>query len=93
MKADAEESRLAESQRLDALLRRHEYDRRKWLQSRGWEQTCETPGSYWMWMRMWAGRQGGKPMLILVDTGTAERIQTEWDQQADYEMHPENYEE
>jgi hypothetical protein len=70
-----------------------EWKRDAWLRSQGWDSTCETPGSLWMWRRMWNGRDGKTPTMILVDATHAEHIQLEWDQQEDYRLHPEEYEE
>lgn len=41
----------------------------RWLRSRGWESTCETPGSYWLWRREIKGHK------YLVDRSHAISIQ------------------
>jgi hypothetical protein len=68
------------------------WKRDKWLRDRGWEPTCETPGSFWMWKKLWTGRDGKQSLTILVDAKFAEEFQKAWDQEQDYREHPENYE-
>jgi hypothetical protein len=84
---------LSQIQFIRNLRQAADWKRDAWLRTRGWEATCETPGSLWMWRRLWNGRDGKTPTLILVDVTHAEHIQAEWDAEEDYREHPENYEE
>ena len=59
---------------------------RRWLRGNGWSETSSTPGNYWMWQKEWEGK------TFLVDQETAARIQGIWDSEADYQAHPEDYE-
>lgn len=44
-------------------------DRDAYLRACGWEWTCDTPGSLWLWTRKYKGK------LILVNTDTAMHMQ------------------
>lgn len=44
------------------------------LRSKGWTYTCDTPGSYWLWSRLYEGN------VIMVDTTHALGIQRYLDQ-------------
>jgi len=61
--------------------------RDKWLRRNNWEQTCQSPGSYWMWKKEIDGE------TFLVDSNTAERIQEHLLAEQDYKERPEEYEE
>jgi len=80
-------------QSIENLRQAASWKRDQWLRDRGWESTCETPGSLWLWKRLWSGRSGKDPHWIIVDADLAERMQKEWDFEQDYNEHPENYEE
>lgn len=45
----------------------------RWLRSRGWKSTCETPGSYWVWLKQIDGHE------YLVDRSHAVSIQRHMD--------------
>jgi hypothetical protein len=45
----------------------------QYLRKSGWEHTCQTPGSYWMWRKEIDGT------AYLVDTSSAEQFQRELD--------------
>ena len=47
---------------------------RNYLRANGWEETCETPGSYYVWHRELTFR--GKSAPVLVDVKTAFAIQS-----------------
>lgn len=48
---------------------KREEEMQKYLRRTGWEYTCSTPGSYWMWEKELDGR------VLLVGEPTAFRIQ------------------
>lgn len=58
----------------------------KWLRDKGWSETSQTPGCYWMWLMEWGGK------TLLVNQQTAARIQAIWDADEDARLHPERYE-
>jgi hypothetical protein len=89
----ADDSVIERIQLIRNLRQAAEWKRDAWLRARGWESTCETPGSLWMWRKLWNGRDGKTPVMILTDATHAEHIQAEWDAEEDYRLHPESYEE
>jgi len=66
-------------------IRELECEREAWLRSKGWKQTSQTIGSYWMWEREIGGR------VYLVGTESACQIQDSMDADAYYRLHPEEY--
>lgn len=52
-----------------------------WLRAKGWEHTCETPGSFWLWRKVLEAphARGKNPpgTVILVDQDMALTLQ-EW---------------
>ena len=44
-----------------------DHTRDKFLRSRGWHHTSNTPGSYWLWCREW----GGTTLMVSADTAFA----------------------
>jgi AICAR transformylase/IMP cyclohydrolase PurH len=41
----------------EQLLERAEQVRAKFLRANGWEYTSSTPNCYWMWCKVWRGKQ------------------------------------
>ena len=66
---------------------RLEYREADWLRRKGWKSTSATPGCLWMWEKEIDGR------VILLSQATAAYMQAEIDANADYDAHPEDYEE
>lgn len=77
---------LTEIDEIQRLRARADNKQNNWLVRRGWEHTSSTPGSYWMWRKEWEGK------TFLVEEQTAARIQEHCDREADYQLHPEDYE-
>jgi hypothetical protein len=40
-----------EYERILGIKQKYEHELHKWLAGEGWEHTCQTPGSTWMWKR------------------------------------------
>jgi hypothetical protein len=58
--------------RYNELQRREErleHSRNDYLRARGWVSTCDTPGSIWLWTRVYHGR------ILAVQTSTAVLMQ------------------
>jgi hypothetical protein len=39
------------------LIEKADYLRQKYLRASGWEYTSSTPNCYWMWCKVWQGKQ------------------------------------